>query len=86
MIDKYAYIGVTRALRRKRRINCREAARLLYQARQLGKAAEFIWRHRADADPNEIVNMGSVTRWQANALRKRAHSLLMFCDEEILLL
>ena len=86
MIDKYAYIGVTRSLRRKRRINCREAARLLYQARQLGKAAEFIWRHRADADPNEIVNMGSVTRWQANALRQRAHSLLTFCDEEILLL
>ena len=86
MIDKYAYIGVTRALRRKRRIDCREAARLLYQARQLGKAAEFIWRHRADADPNEIVNMGSVTRWQANALRQRAHSLLTFCDEEILLL
>ena len=86
MIDKYAYIGVTRALRRKRRIDCREAARLLYQARQLGKAAEFIWRHRADADPNEIVNMGSVTRWQANALRQRAHSLLTFCDEDILLL
>lgn len=86
MIDKYSHIGVTRALRRKLRIDCREAARLLYQARQLGKAAEFIWRHRADADPNEIVNMGSVTRWQANALRQRAHSLLMFCDEEILLL
>ena len=33
MIDKYAHIGVTRALRSKRRINCREAARLLYQAR-----------------------------------------------------
>ena len=56
MIDKYAHIGVTRALRRKRRINCREAARLLYQARQLGKAAEFIWRHRTDAEPDEIVN------------------------------
>lgn len=86
MIDKYAHIGVTRALRRKRRINCREAARLLYQARQLGKAAEFIWRHRTDAEPDEIVNMRSVTRWQANDLRHRAHYLLTFCDEEILLL
>ncbi len=71
--------GVTKGLRR--RANCRKAARLLYKARQLGKAAEFIWQHRLDADPDEIVGMHAATRWQANELRQKAHFLLTLCDE-----
>ena len=86
MIDREANRNVTIYLRKRRQANCRRAARLLYQARQLGKAAEFIWRHRADADPDEIVGMRSATRFQASQLRAEARSLLTFCDDEILLL
>ncbi|MGM9581061.1 MAG: hypothetical protein ACI3U2_07505 [Anaerovibrio sp.] len=71
--------GVTKGLRR--RSNCRKAARLFYTARQLGKAAEFIWQHRLDADPDEIVGMRAATRWQAHEFRRQARSLLTFCDE-----
>lgn len=86
MIDKDAYLGAIRDLRNRRRANCRKAARLLYTASQLGKAAEFIWRHRKDAESDEIVGMRAATRWQANELRQRAHFLLTLCDEEVLLL
>ena len=72
--------GVTKGLRR--RANCRKAARLLYQARQLGKASDFIWRHRLDADSDEIINMRSATLFQASQLRAEARSLLALCDDE----
>ena len=55
MIDKDAHLGAIRDLRSRQKANCRKAARLLYTASQLGKAAEFIWRHRRDAEPDEIV-------------------------------
>ena len=83
MIDKDAHLGAIRDLRSRHKANCRKAARLLYTARQLGKAAEFIWRHRRDAEPDEIVDIHTATRWQANELRQRAHFLLTLCDEEI---
>ena len=51
-------------------------------AKQLGKAAEFIWRHRRD-EPDEIVDMRAATRWHARELRQKAHFLLTLCDEEI---
>lgn len=86
MIDKDAHLGVIKGLRNRRRANCRRAARLLYTASQLGKAAEFIWRHRWDAESEEIVGMRAATRGQARELRHQARSLLAFCDEEILLL
>ena len=83
MIDKDAHLGAIRDLRNRQKANCRKAARLLYTASQLGKAAEFIWRHRRDAEPDEIVGMRAATRWQANELRQRADFLLTLCDEEI---
>ena len=83
MIDKDAHLGAIRDLRSRQRANCRKAARLLYTASQLGKAAEFIWRHRRDAEPDEIVDIHTATRWHARELRQEAHFLLTLCDEEI---
>ena len=68
--------------RRKRQADCRRAARLLYQARQLGKAAGFIWNHRADADLNEITNMRTAVMLQAGQLRAEARLLLAENDEK----
>lgn len=82
MIDKDAHLGVIRDLRNRQKANCRKAARLLWMAKQLGKAAEFIWRHRRD-EPDEIVDMRAATRWHARELRQKAHFLLTLCDEEI---
>ena len=64
MIDKDAHLGAIRDLRSRQEANCRKAARLLYTASQLGKAAEFIWRHRRDAEPDEIVGMRAIEMYE----------------------
>lgn len=83
MIDKDDLLGAIRDLMNRQKANCRKAARLLWMAKQLGKAAEFIWRHRRDAEPDEIVDIHAATRWHARELRQEAHFLLTLCDEEI---
>ena len=82
MLNKEAEKRMLIYWRRKRHADCRRAARLLYQARQLGKAAGFIWNHRADADLNEITNMRTAVMLQASQLRAEARLLLAENDEK----
>ena len=82
MLNKEAEKNMLIFWRRKRQADCRRAARLLYQARQLGKAAGFIWNHRADADLNEITNMRTAVMLQASQLRAEARLLLTGNDEK----